>query len=592
MRLIISFLFFLILNTTVAQPTKEFTEQEYLEMQDKIRFSMNGNFDEGLNYVAELQKSTNNEHLSFAYGAGSYLYQLKGNRAKCDEWYNKALAYYKKLPESVQKINLRAYLYNYRGLTEWKRKNFSDALSNYQEGIKLSIKTSDVIQTVKFKSNIALVNEEVGNYELAIKNLRQNSDFLDKNESLYEKDQFQNSKSNIYTNLGNVYEGYFIKDRKKLFLLDSAEYFYKRAITYSQNYIDNKMTATLSLGNIYLLKRDYKNAERAYFDISIYAKQNNDETYYKIANHNLGDLYYNQKKYDKALIFLKKVDSMSLKEKKIDNSYFQSNYIQAKIYSIKNEPELAFKHSKIYLDSYEKYEGQLREEALEVNYKLGTANLSDEMVSIQEKYKYEVLWNKALKVFYVILVVGIVFFLIKSIRDKNKAQKKMNALIEEFKANLEKKEIEKAEIEKAAFERPLIVEVPELEDDGLLKKENANLSIDEAKENKIVEKLLALEEKLEYLNADFTLSYVAKKIKTNTTYLSYVVNKRFGKSFGEYSNELKINYVINQMITNHLYRKYSTQAIAESVGFKNAVSFAKSFRKRTGVSPAQFANNI
>ncbi|PBJ11349.1 AraC family transcriptional regulator [Flavobacterium sp. ACN6] len=591
MRLIISFLFFLILNTTVAQPTKEFTEQEYLELQDKIRFSMNGNFDQGLAYAAELQKSDNNEHLAFAYGSGSYLYQLKNNRAKSDEWYNKSLLYYNKLSESVQKINLRAYLYNYKGLIEWKRRNFSNALSNYQEGIKLSIKTNDVIQIVKFKSNIALVNEEVGNYELAIRNLRQNSDFLDKNESLYEKDQFQNSKSNIYVNLGNVYEGYFMKDREKLFLLDSAEYFYKRAITYSQNYVDNKITSTLSLGNIYLYKKDFTNAERTYFDIAMYAKQNNDEYYSRIAHYNLGDLYYSLKKYDKALVFLKKVDSISNKEKKTDRISFQSNYLQAKIYSVKNEPELAFKYSKMYLDSYEKYEGDLREEALEVNYKLGTANLSDEMVSIQEKYKYEVLWNKALKVFYVILVVGIVFFLIKNIRDKNKAQKKMNALIEEFKANLEKKEIEKAEIEKASIEKTVVEEIPELED-TLLKKENANLSIDEAKENKIVEKLLALEEKLEYLNADFTLSYVAKKIKTNTTYLSYVVNKRFGKSFGEYSNELKINYVINQMITNHLYRKYSTQAIAESVGFKNAVSFAKSFRKRTGVSPAQFANNI
>jgi YesN/AraC family two-component response regulator len=591
MRLIISFLFLLILNTTVAQSKKELTEQEYLELQDKIRFSMNGNFDEGLKYAAELQKSSNNEHLAFAYGSGSYLYQLKNNRAKCDEWYKKALEYYNRIPESVQKINLRAYLYNYRGLTEWKRKNFSNALSNYQEGIKLSTKTLDVIQIVKFKSNIALVNEEVGNYELAIRNLRQNSIFLDKNESLYEKDQFQNSKSNIYTNLGNVYEGYFMKARGKLFLLDSAEYFYKRAINYSQNYLDNKITSTLSLGNIYLYKKDFKNAERTYFDISMYAKQNNDDYYYRIANYNLGDLYHSLKNYDKALVFLKKVDSMSVKEKKTDRISFQSNYLQAKIYSAKNEPELAFKYSKMYLDSYEKYEGELREEALEVNYKLGTANLSDEMISIQEKYKYEVLWNKALKVLYVILVVGIVFFLIKNIRDKNKAQKKMNALIEEFKANLEKKEIEKAEIEKAAAEQNILVETPELED-TLLKKENANLSIDEAKENKIVEKLLALEEKLEYLNPDFTLSYVAKKIKTNTTYLSYVVNKRFGKSFGEYSNELKINYVINQMITNHLYRKYSTQAIAESVGFKNAVSFAKSFRKRTGVSPAQFANNI
>jgi tetratricopeptide (TPR) repeat protein len=164
MRLIISFLFLLILNTTVAQPKKELTEQEYLELQDKIRFSMNGNFDEGLKYAAELQKSSNNEHLAFAYGSGSYLYQLKNNRAKCDEWYKKALEYYNRIPESVQKINLRAYLYNYRGLTEWKRKNFSNALSNYQEGIKLSTKTLDVIQIVKFKSNIALVNEEVGNY--------------------------------------------------------------------------------------------------------------------------------------------------------------------------------------------------------------------------------------------------------------------------------------------------------------------------------------------------------------------------------------------------------------------------------------------
>jgi len=207
------------------------------------------------------------------------------------------------------------------------------------------------------------------------------------------------------------------------------------------------------------------------------------------------------------------------------------------------------------------------------------------MVTIQKKYENDVLLNKALKVFYVLLVVGIVFLLIKNIIDKNKAHKKMNALIEEFKANLEKKSIAEAS------EIVEIEQVPDLEEISL-KKENVALSIDEAKENKIVEKLLALESKLEYLNADFTLPYVAKKIKTNTTYLSYVVNKRFGKSFGEYSNELKINYVINEMITNHMYRKYSTQAIAESVGFKNAVSFAKSFRKRTGVSPAQFANNI
>lgn len=71
-----------------------------------------------------------------------------------------------------------------------------------------------------------------------------------------------------------------------------------------------------------------------------------------------------------------------------------------------------------------------------------------------------------------------------------------------------------------------------------------------------------------------------------------MVNKNYEKSFSEYSNELKINYAIQELIDNPVYRKYSTQAIAESVGFKNVVSFTKSFKKRAGVSPAQFISKI
>lgn len=582
MRLIISFLFFLVFSTSFAQQT-QISEQEYLELQDKIRFSFNDNVDQGLVYTKELMKSNDNKHLAFANSAASFLYQLKGKTAKSEEAYKKGFQYLDKLPKSSEKTKLTAYLYNFRGLTEWRRGNLSAALENYQKGIKFSIEVQDVIQVVKFKSNIALINEEVGNYQLSIKNLRQNNDFIDKNERVYPKEQFQNSKSNINLDLGGSYEGYFMKNRDKVYLLDSAEYFYKKSITYSENFVRNKIVAKMSLGNIYLMKNDHENAEKTYYDILFLAKQNNSEELYQTANYNLGDLYFYNKKYDKALICLKKVDSVALKNKSLNGNYLKSNYLQAKIYSAMNKPDEAYAHSKIYLNTYEKSETKLRDETQEVNYKLGVEDLSAEMLNIQEKYKYDVLINKALKVFYVLLVLGIVFFLIKNIRDKNKAHKKMNALIEEFKANLEKKENPSIAVE--------AIETLEAEEVHL-RKENANLSIDEAKENKIVEKLLALENKLEYLNADFTLPYVAKKIKTNTTYLSYVVNKRFGKSFGEYSNELKINYVINEMITNHMYRKYSTQAIAESVGFKNAVSFAKSFRKRTGVSPAQFASNI
>ncbi|WP_428230480.1 helix-turn-helix domain-containing protein [Flavobacterium sp.] len=550
-------------------------------MQDKIRLNINVNVDSAVVYANRMAKSNNNKHLAFANGALSYLIQLEGNTNKSKEKYKLALQYLDKMPESRDKVQVKTYLYNYAGLAEWKRGNFSKALENYQEGIKLSTQIRDIAQIVKFKNNIASINDAVGNYRLAIKDLRQLNDFVDKNESVYNREQFLNNKSNINLTLAGSYENYYMKNVKQTVLLDSAKYFYKKTISYSQNFPDNKIVAKLSLGNIYSWEKDYANAEKTYYDIIFLADQNNMPDMLCSANYNLGDLYYTTKKYDKALVFFKKTDSIAAQTKSNEIDYLKSNYYQAKIYNIFKEPELAYKHSKIYLDNYEKSESKLNEEVLEVNYKLGVGDLTNEMVTIQEKYKYDVFLNKALKVFYVVLFVAIVFLLIKNIRDKNKAHKKMNALIEEFKANLEKKNLPENE-------EPTVFEPEEVH----LKKENVNLSIDEAKENKIVEKLLALESKHEYLNADFTLPYVAKKIKTNTTYLSYVVNKRFGKSFGEYSNELKINYVINEMITNHMYRKYSTQAIAESVGFKNAVSFAKSFRKRTGVSPAQFANNI
>jgi tetratricopeptide (TPR) repeat protein len=585
MRLIISFLLFFVLNTAFAQK-KALTEQEYIVLQDKIRLNTNANIDSALVYAHQMEKSNNYEHLAFANGSISYLLQLKGETKQSKETYKKALDYLEKVPESRDKTQLKSYIFNYGGLSDWKRGNLSQALEMYKRGLKLSVTINDIKQIVKFRANIALINESVGNYQLAITNLKRLNNFVEENEQVYTKDQLLNYKSTININLGSVYESYFMKNLGKKHLLDSAEYFYKKAINYSQNFADNKITTKLSLGNIYNWKRDYKNAEKTYYDVIFLSQQNNQKDALCVANYNLGDIYYTTKKYNKALVFFKKCDSIAALTNSNQIDYLKSNFYQAKIYNILKRPEDAYKHSKIYLDNYEKFEEKLSDETLEVNYKQGVGNLTDEMVVIEKKYKNDVFLNRGLKIFYVLLVVTIVFFLVKNIRDKNKAHKKMNALIEEFKANIEKKN--NPEPEQEVIKEELVFEPEEIQ----LRKENVNLSIDEAKENKIVEKLLALENKLEYLHADFTLPYVAKKIKTNTTYLSYVVNKRFGKSFGEYSNELKINYVINEMITNHMYRKYSTQAIAESVGFKNAVSFAKSFRKRTGVSPAQFASNI
>ena len=213
-----------------------------------------------------------------------------------------------------------------------------------------------------------------------------------------------------------------------------------------------------------------------------------------------------------------------------------------------------------------------------MNVKLNHEEVKKEMFAIQKKYKNDLM----LRYFFTGLLIVLIamFFYFKSKRDRKKVNAKVNAIIEKYK--LDQLNINSTEV-KDTFEELT---------DSQEKKEGVSINLDEEKENEILEKLIVLEKKLYYLKPDFTQQSVAKKIKTNTTYLSYVVNKKFGKSFSEYYNELKINYAINEMISNPVYRKYSTQAIAESVGFKNAVSFTRSFNKRTGVTPVQFIKRL
>jgi AraC-like DNA-binding protein len=124
------------------------------------------------------------------------------------------------------------------------------------------------------------------------------------------------------------------------------------------------------------------------------------------------------------------------------------------------------------------------------------------------------------------------------------------------------------------------------------KSTNDIFSISSDNEKEILDGLNNLIKKKLYLKADFTQQTAAKKIKTNTTYLSLIVNKHYKKSFSNYLNELRINYVVNEITINSKYREYTTQAIAESAGFKNADSFTTSFKKKMGVTPFQFIKDI
>ena len=77
-------------------------------------------------------------------------------------------------------------------------------------------------------------------------------------------------------------------------------------------------------------------------------------------------------------------------------------------------------------------------------------------------------------------------------------------------------------------------------------------------------------------------------MKTNTKYLSYIINNYRNKDFNSYVNELRINYIIAKMETDSRYLNYKISYLAEECGFATHSQFTTVFRNITGLSPSTF----
>jgi AraC-like DNA-binding protein len=580
MKFVKCLLFFFISSTVFSQKNSELSYKEYALLQDKVRSCANSNVDSAFVFADKIERSSNYSHKTFASGAKAYLFQLKEDSIRSKQYYEQAFKLLGKVKQSKEKSILNADLLNYGGLIDWRKNNLKAAFDKFEKGLSIAKKQNDQIRMVKFYMNISLINIEVGNYKAAILSLKESNKIINQIKHSFSEEKFTNYKSNINFNLGRAFEKAYGKNYSNPKLLDSAEHYYTKSITYSKNYLNTKLNSKMSLGNIYYMKNDFANAEKVYYDVLLYSEENNLQPELFIASYNLGSLFFNSKDYDKSLYFFKKVDSIYQMNKVNDLYYINSNYYLAKIYTIKDNPQEALKYSDKYFDKFEQIQSKLDNEVQEVNFRLGNVNVKKDMEELQTKNQNKIrFWNLMIFLFVGVLLVLIVLY-VKSVKKKRETDKKVNALIEEYKLRLELNDAAPVSIDK---EEVVIESIPKMV---------AKMNLDLEKEEEIFEKLKQLEKKHYYLNSDFTQQSVAKKIKTNTSYLSYVVNKRFGKTFSEYSNELKINYVINELITNSIYRKYSTQALAESVGFKNAISFTKSFSKRTGVTPTQFTKKL
>lgn len=135
-----------------------------------------------------------------------------------------------------------------------------------------------------------------------------------------------------------------------------------------------------------------------------------------------------------------------------------------------------------------------------------------------------------------------------------------------------------------AFEEP---EKPETSDQP--EPQNAPAPLDRDAANLLLSRIVrALDDTSLISQPEFSLQMLAETVGSNTRYVSWVINENYGKNFKTLLNEHRIRLACHHLTDREHYANVTIQAIYEEVGYTNAVSFIRAFRKFNGMTPSEY----
>ncbi|GGW28962.1 helix-turn-helix domain-containing protein [Arenibacter certesii] len=211
---------------------------------------------------------------------------------------------------------------------------------------------------------------------------------------------------------------------------------------------------------------------------------------------------------------------------------------------------------------------------------------SEDITEVTREHKMLELENKAQnEKINLIVVVLILLFLISclAIYSYLKVRQKNNILVNR---TIELAEIQlKIQKELAGF----LKTERNGSDTNLNKIQNA---IDKDVKEIIMFKLNKLEKGIFFLDPNCNLHLLSEQLKTNPKYLSQVINQEKKTNFNNYINELRINYLLPKLLTDPDYRNSKLSYIAVSLGYNNLNTFNSAFKKRMGILPSKFINEL
>lgn len=109
---------------------------------------------------------------------------------------------------------------------------------------------------------------------------------------------------------------------------------------------------------------------------------------------------------------------------------------------------------------------------------------------------------------------------------------------------------------------------------------------------KLKERLLVLmEQEALFRKHDLRISVLCKKLNTNRTYISGIINDEFGESFNAFVNRYRVKHACDVM-KNEAVGNYSLDYLAHEAGFGSASSFMRAFKQIEGITPGKYLRQI
>lgn len=403
----------------------------------------------------------------------------------------------------------------------------------------------------------------------------------------------------MYGSIAHQYVQLDLNDKAKFYLDKAIAEINRLSEGNNKHYL--KGLSFLELGNITIDEKNYRKANENYKEsLDQFQKMIEPGNYvvyhYRRSLYNIGNSFVYLNEPDSAEIYLNKALEIKSAESPDLNDFIYTTLAQ--VYAQKGDYKRAVDSlltvlengrlnnnelkAEIYLDlsrNYKKLNENEKyifynERYLSLNDSLRQNNLKAINTAIEQEQKGTRLkLADAGRKNEILIISGIIFFVILL----------MTVAVLIYKRQKERALFERIITGLKAQQDILPLALPENQEAG--KKE---ASAPNAVEEEILGKLEKFEQSEKFTNSRLTISSLAVHMKTNTTYLSEVINQYKGKNFNAYINELRIKYICEKIYQHPEYLNYKISYLAEESGFASHSAFATVFKSVTGISPSAF----